>query len=99
MHVSLRFLFSLAATLGLKCIGGDFSQAYINADLPEDEWYHMYPPKSDDARMRRATHARVGCGGAHGSAGSLTRHRDRTFPRKAIPWKSFHHDGSSLGNL
>lgn len=46
MHVSLRFLFALAAALNLKIIGGDFSQAYINADLPESEWYHMWPPKS-----------------------------------------------------
>ena len=46
MHVSLRFLIALAASLGLKIIGGDFSMAYINADLPEEEWYHMWPPKS-----------------------------------------------------
>lgn len=46
MHVSLRFLFALACQLGLSIIGGDFSQAYINADLPRDEWYHMWPPKS-----------------------------------------------------
>ena len=46
MHVSLRFLFALAASLGLRMIGGDFSQAYINADLPESEWYYMWPPKS-----------------------------------------------------
>jgi hypothetical protein len=46
MHVSLRFLFALAATLGLKIIGGDFSQAYINAGLPPHEWYHMWPPTS-----------------------------------------------------
>ena len=29
--------------LGLSMIGGDFSQAYINADLPPAEWYHMWP--------------------------------------------------------
>lgn len=45
-HVSLRFMFALAAALGLEIIGGDFSQAYINADLPEAEWYYMWPPKS-----------------------------------------------------
>ena len=46
MHVSMRFLFALAAAMDLKVIGGDFSQAYLNAELDETEWYHMWPPKS-----------------------------------------------------
>ena len=46
MHVSLRFLFALAASLGLEIIGGDATQAYLNAELPPDEHYYMWPPKS-----------------------------------------------------
>ena len=46
MHVSLRFLMVLAASLGLMIIGGDFTQAFTNAVLPESEWYYMWPPKS-----------------------------------------------------
>ena len=40
----MRFLFAVAAALNLNIIGGDLSQAFTNADLPENEQYYMWPP-------------------------------------------------------
>ena len=44
MHVSERFLFAFGCMTGMMFAGGDFSQAFANAALDEDEQYYMWPP-------------------------------------------------------
>ncbi len=57
MQPSMRALVAMGCSLGLKFKGGDYTQAFANADLPEDEHFYMYPPPS--ARQHDEQNRRV----------------------------------------